>query len=440
MCLLLFALRLIWPESQPAALTYSYGVHYPNGVAAVNYLYGPDGTWKALDKVEFRWNYYSQYATAGHPYNRSSLINYADGTRLTTTLDINAHLLLDFNHNGILEAPGSGSAFYEHNGRGKNNRNLAAPFTNFWFDDNWLARYMSRAYHKPEPNGLTQYHDFTRWQILTGDITSWSPYGRDEFDTLALDGLYYLSKGEVKKALDDWKRLRDKSGYTYDNLNQRYQYPNIQENYHLGLFKILTDKLLYHWLEGIYNQNDLLQHSISLRSNILSNQERQGSQLYGWISEIDNPATLINTETVAVDVLALGAGGKFTYEAGEAPLTSDNRLYLRSRNVLSAVVGVSSAGYMANGPEVKLPTGPYTVDFFLRAPASHGVIALLEVYDSSSGKVLAQRQVNSTDLMSGNQWTRLSLDINLTNANNRLNYRLYWLGNSNLDLACIQVR
>ena len=76
----------------------------------------------------------------------------------------------------FLGVKNQGFAFHEHNGYGNNNTKLGAPFTNFWFDDNWLARYASQAYFMGLPNGLTSYQNFTRWQIMGGDTSYWTPY------------------------------------------------------------------------------------------------------------------------------------------------------------------------------------------------------------------------------------------------------------------------
>jgi hypothetical protein len=120
----------------------------------------------------------------------------------TTCRDANGHLLLDFNHDGEIDQtsiPNQG-AFHEHSARGLNNQLMGNPFTNFWFDDNWLARYMSQAYSKALPYGLSEYQDFTRWRILGGHDVYWKPYGSDYFDTLALDGLYYITVGDLREA------------------------------------------------------------------------------------------------------------------------------------------------------------------------------------------------------------------------------------------------
>lgn len=88
------------------------------------------------------------------------------------------------------------------------------PFTNFWLDDNYLARYASETYNKPLPDGLTDYSDFTRWRILGGYDPNWYPYCQDYMDTLALDGLYYLSVDNVAEAQSCWSRIAEKVNTT----------------------------------------------------------------------------------------------------------------------------------------------------------------------------------------------------------------------------------
>jgi len=69
-----------------------------------------------------------------------------------------------------------GWALHEHNGRGVGGKQLGAPFTQFWFDDNSLAIVAAGAYGAPAPEGLSDFPDFTRWHIVTGNTTTWKPY------------------------------------------------------------------------------------------------------------------------------------------------------------------------------------------------------------------------------------------------------------------------
>ncbi len=419
----------------------NYGRHFPNGDAAVHYIYGPDGTWKQLHDVQYIWNYYLIFMTSNHPFDRYSLLQYANGTNQTTTRDANGHLLLDFNHDGELDVTSGGSAFEEHNGRGIQNQVQGLSFSNFWFDDNWLARYMAQAYNQPEPYGLSQYNDFSRWQILGGDTSHWIPYNTNYVDTLALDGLYYLSSGDLKTALSTWDQLRNLTNYSYDPEQQRYAYPAIQESYHLGAFKILTDKLILNDTVSDDKRNELIQHSISLRAILLTTQERNGSQLYGWISRINDPRTLINTETVAINVLALGAGGLAAYEAGVRPLLMNNKNFvMQPYHALSAIAGTSQPGYMTYGPYQHQPLGMHWVDFYMRASHPVDGMAQLDVYDASQGLIIAQRNVNASDLLLGNEWTRVSLPFITLNLVNKLEFRTWWQGTTAMDIAYIQLR
>jgi len=420
---------------------FKYGQHEPNGLAAVSYIYGPNGTWKPLTNVEYIWNYYPQYATANHPYDKDTLINYANGSHQTTVRDANGHLLLDFNNDGELDVTGGGSAFHEHNAQGVGGATNGLPFTNFWFDDNFLARYMSTAYGKTAPNGLWEPTDYTRWRIMDGNTTSWTPYNSDYFDTLALDGLYHLSSGNSSVALAKWDRMLAKSGATYDAATQQERYPNIVENYHLGLFKILTEQLLLHATLSSDERNKLVQHAVHLRSALLGIQEYSGSTPIGWRSSITDANSLINTESVVVAALALGAGGKATFEVGRFPMShSDSNYFLRLYNVLSAVKSLSSAGLMAYGPYRNFPTGSYTADYLLRSPTPVGKMATVDVYDSNSSALLATREVNAGDFSGDNTWTKVSLSFSTGNSNNSLEFRIYWYDTASMDAAYIQVR
>jgi hypothetical protein len=119
--------------SAPAAFTsqnggaFVYGRHYPNGAAAVAYAYGPEGMWKEMNPLEYKWNYYcggmpgcvlAAAPPANHSTDKNALIAYAAGTHFTTALDANAHLLWDMNHDGEIDTSTGGFAFDEHNGKG----------------------------------------------------------------------------------------------------------------------------------------------------------------------------------------------------------------------------------------------------------------------------------------------------------------------------------
>lgn len=121
---------------------FSYGNHFPHGIQAVEYVTGPQGLWRAITPAEYTYNYYDHPAPvpANHPFNTSGLVAYADGTHFTTCRDANGHLLLDINHDGEIDSVSAGYAYFEHAARGTDNVLLGTPFTNFWFDDNSLAK------------------------------------------------------------------------------------------------------------------------------------------------------------------------------------------------------------------------------------------------------------------------------------------------------------
>ncbi|MCS7062265.1 MAG: hypothetical protein RMN25_14050 [Anaerolineae bacterium] len=418
-----------------------YGRHHPNGAAAVDYLYSADGMWKRMDPIEYTVNFYDRPDNPpAHPANKQALIAYADGTRFTTARDANGHLLLDADHDGQLDTAHGGFAFHEHNGIGLGGEPRATPFTNFWFDDNWLARYVSRAYGRPEPDGLSEPAGFVRWRVVGGDTTHWNTYGADYFDTLALDGLYYLARNDTARALRQWERMLGKSLYRYDHAQRRYRYPAIPENYYYGLFQILTSFLMDSPELPLDKRNEIFQHWVSLRSAILDHQERRGDVLLGWRTSINDPTSLINTETTAANVLALGAGALDTFEAGQAPLTVKANGYIRQTpHVLSAVVGATRPGLLIDGPSWPYAPGRYRVEFVLRAKAPRGQLATVEVYDPRAQRALVNRQVTSTDFSAADAWVRVVLFVNLTNADSHLDFRLRWHGEDDLDVACIRV-
>jgi hypothetical protein len=426
------------------ATTLTYGRHYPNGSAAVDYLYGVDGTWKDMTNIQYTYNFYSQYGTVNHPYNPGALIQEAK-TNNRTCRDANGHLLLDFNHDGEIDTSNGGFAFHEHNGKGINGSSLGSPFLNFWFDDNWLTRNMSVAYGKSTPNGLSQYTDFSRWSVMDGATAYFTPYGGAYFDQLALDGLYYFNLGQITNAVNKWDAIKNSSGAAWDGSNQRYTYNNINEVYHLGLWLTLSANLMDDTRVAAAKRVEILQHYVSGRSLLLSWQEKLNGTgpLLGWRSDINSTSSLINTETVSCCVLGLGANAKYLFEAGKSPLSynTNKNYFLRSHNVLSAAKeGGSQPGYMSYGPYWNFPTGSYTIDFLVRAPGPSGNMISIDVYDSNSGRVLASRTVAAGEFNSGNQWTKCALGFSTSNINNSLEFRCYWNGTANMDLAFLRLK
>jgi hypothetical protein len=444
---------------------FSYGVHYPNGVAAVAYLYGPHGTWGSLTGLAYVDNYYSACGTTDHPANLSALIAAADGPPFTAR-DANCHLLwaLDAGTDDAASSDpelgvpdgAAGSAFHEHSGVAAGGVQAGAPFTVYWFDDNTLASVMSQAYADPTPSGLVPVPDFDRWAIVAGNAAAWHglPYGAAGnptsdccIDTMALNGLYDLATGDFASAVSEWNSLLAMTGSTYDSATQRYLYPSIASNYYFGLFKILTDELRANPAAASSTNpsaSDLLQHAVSLDSDILDNQEEQedSGTLIGWVTNIPAGTSLINTETVASEVLGLGARANSVFEPGVAPLTDDaNGYFLRPYHVLSAVASAGSVpGYMTRGPGFRAPPGTYAVDFRLRAPSPTGTVATISILDDVSGAVLATEDVSAAEMATGNLWTEITVNITVTSPCAVLELRTYWSGTGNLDVGPIRVR
>jgi len=85
------------------------------------------------------------------------------------------------------------------------------------------------------------------------------------------------------------------------------------------------------------------------------------------------------------------------------------------------------------------------VDFYLRAPHPQGAMAHIDIYDSrplwgDDQRILASQDVQASDMAAGNQWIRISVPINVNNPNNSLEFRVWWYGTANMDLASITLR
>lgn len=435
---LMFASTVSQAQTSPAM----YGQHNPHGNLGVAYLYGANGMWRELSPLNYSYNRYASCAVPNHPLNENALIQ--DGAnRNVTAPDANCLILGDVENNGeITDDTPSGFAFQEHSGHGANGNLTAPTFRAFWFDDNWLARYMATAYARPLPNGLHDNGYRIRWRQLGGDNSHWTPYlGNDHRDQVALNGIYEINNGNFAGALTHWTTLKNLSGMTYNSANQRYEYPSIGETYHLALWGILSERLLA--ASSTFPQrHDVLQHAVSIRSNILSMQERvtpTGPRL-GWRSEFNNPASLINTETTALSALALGANATWVLEPGYTPLLKDaGNYFMRPHHALSAVVGLSSPGYMVHGPSWNLQPGTYDVDFSLRTPVNNinVPLATVDVYDGST--LLASTVVPTANMPWNNEWLRQRLTVTVTNPTNSTEFRVYWHGNVNLDVGSIRI-
>ena len=125
-----------------------------------------------------------------------------------------------------------------------------------------------------------------------------------------------------------------------------------------------------------------------------------------------------------------------------------SNFFMRPHNVLSAVTGMSKEGYMTFGPFIKIPPTDsdskvsFCVEFFLRSPNVDPALALvnIDVYNGVSDDVVAARQVLGSDLEGENIWTRVVLSAAVASAENSIEARVWWYGNSNVDIACVRIR
>jgi len=460
-----------------------FGIHQPQGLDAVTYIYSANGTWRSYTNLINiqptttspvpTYAYYCSWtgavpnqlpvgvwgssacptappcqgSTFGAPV--CNLIQYANDTYATSVPGANDQSLWQLSY----QAPGtptgvSGQAFEDNSGHGVNGVSISPPreFSQFWFDDNWLARYMSVAYGAPQPVGLYAATNFKRWAIVGGGTSNWTPYASpgSYIDELSLNGMYDYYTGNYSAAYSNLVSALQDAGSTYDSPNQQYKYPSpsVSANYYyLGFMKILTDLLLESGQFSGSNLSALIQQSVSLRSNILTLQQIQSGVPIGWVTSSD-PKALINIETTSLMTLALSTAAKYTFEPGLPPTSSNcTTCFQRPYNVLSAVVGSTTPNeYMTYGPYINLPVGSYTVEFYLRTGSSpSGNIANLDVYDANAGQVLGALAVSGTSMPTGDLWTRISLPVNITNAMNQMEFRVYWNGTMNLDISAIRV-
>ena len=406
-----------------------YGYHFPHGLNAVQYIYGDQGTWRQYTGLENIYGYYNVPQS-----ERDQLIAYANGNNAATCADPNGNVLFGLPYES---ATASGTSFEEHNGQGAGGAARGQPFSQFWFDDNWLARYMSQAYGAPQPGGL--FDGTTRWRILGRDVNGYPQQRGSAPDQDALTGMYDIATGNVGGALAAWYGVLGQSGASYDSNGQQYVYPGLAEEYYLGLWRILTDFLIDAGVSGS-DQANLLQHSVSLRSNILSEQQISNGNRIGWLTGRTDASSLINTETTSISVLALCANARICYEAGQSPMSTGPGYFLRPYNALSAVVGASPAGYMVYGPYANIPTGSYAVDFILRTPTPGALSVTLDVNDANANQVLGTNVVSGSQFAGGNQWGRFSVGFSVSNPSNSMEFRVNWGGQENLDVSAIRIR
>jgi hypothetical protein len=372
---------------------------------------------------------------------RDQLIAMANGTTFMTARDANGHLLLDFNHDGeIDETMDGGWAFHEHNGIGNNGLARGPPFTNFWFDDNYLARFMTLKYHLAPPNGLSDYGDFTRWKVLGGDNSGWVPYRQQYVDTLCLDALFYLTANDVDGAIKAWHNVLAIARPRWDHERQEYSYPGLVEAYHVALAKIVAEELHQRGVE------DALQHAVALRSLLLARQvlrqEADGRVVrLGWTSSLVEPSSLMNIESTALGALALGHGADLTFECGADALEPDPALsfYYRPYFALSAVQGLSRPGPVVPSFNLIPPSQFISVSVIVRSPTGGGVtVAVLSV----DGDVIHVEGISNDALFwkqADGRWAEWRTQTFESSHYAEVRVAVEWNGGGSVDFAVLRI-
>jgi hypothetical protein len=418
-----------------------FGQHFPHGTDAVAYLYGPHGTWREQTNTYYGWNFYKGCETPNHPYDPQAILREAAVSN-TTAPDANCILHGDVNNNGeIADDAIKGFAFHEHAGRGVHGEQTSAPFYQFWFDDNWVARYVSQTYERPEPIGLHDSGEPIRWRVVGGNNTQWTPYPETSphIDQIALNGLFKLNAGDFAGGLAAWNTIKSSSDAAYDATRGRYDYSfSADAIYYYGLWAILSERLLAR--RATFDQRaEVLQHAMSLHVMLLALQEKnpEGDRL-GWRTSTGEHA-LINTETTSLAVLALGAHASWVLEPGYEPLSSGAGNYTHEHETLSAHAGQSVPGHVSFGPFWTLAPGSYDVEFALRSSAERvdTQLATLDVYDGTA--VVAAKVIEGADAPTGNQWRRYVLAAEIANTSNLTQFRVFWHGAYDLDVGAIRV-
>lgn len=181
---------------------------------------------------------------------------------------------------------------------------------------------------------------------------------------------------------------------------------------------------------------------MSLRSQILNNQEKDDSgNFLGWISNIGVYTSLINTEGVSVNSLALGANSIFVFEADSSPMLVGNGFFKREYHAVSAVVGLSFPGYISFGPNVTLSSGNFTIQFCLRAPNPINNIAVVDIFDVTDSRVIGSMVLGVNHFLAiPNQWNLIELSVSISAEMHSYEFRTYWNGKSNLDMSYVRVK
>lgn len=425
-----------------------FGQHFPSCQAALNFLYSPKGNWRQLTALEYRYNYYQRWATPEQPFLKDELLRYARDHQ-TTAPDANGLILADFDQDKKLDITNAngGGAFMEHNAMGDGGAQRGAPFNHFWFDDNWLARYLSQTYNAPLPWGLYEPQIPIRWTpIGGGNNFVLYPHAHKYADQMVLNGLHYLNQKQLESARALWQQLMDYTQARYIDRLGRFDYPGVKSFYHVGMIKIFAERLLSKGELSSSARQNILQHSRSLHEWLL------GAQIYdtatgnalGWKSGMPRQdGSLINTETTTTSVLGIGAETLWSFEPGSSawgPHASGEK-FIAMPGRLRAQVGYSNTGAtMSDGLHVRLPTGKYLFRWHLRAPETTPAGDVLSIIVTNREESLADFNISAaTPGLGTKEWIQIETPIEITAGDNILDVKVIWLGGTTLELGSLSI-
>jgi len=67
-------------------------------------------------------------------------------------------------------------------------------------------------------------------------------------------------------------------------------------------------------------------------------------------------------------------------------------------------------------------------------------VASLDVRDSEKSETLASRDVMARDMAGENRWTLTVIEFDITNGERKVEFRVFWCGQFDLDVACVRLR
>lgn len=157
----------------------------------------------------------------------------------------------------------------------------------------------------------------------------------------------------------------------------------------------------------------------------------------------------MNTESVSCGVLGLGANSLKTFEFGREPLNSDSataNYFLRPHNVLSAVQGLSMAGYLSYG-QLDLTGTCYLFEFFHRSgsltsasPSLDKLLLTVQLFDFQSSTVLVEKTITGRDFLLDNQWKTTTISFASAQPASDLEFKVWYHGVESIDVSHFRVK